>query len=81
MKAFIRAFCVAWMLIIFLSGCHRLSENEKKAIKTGAGGAGTLIGLPPIVGEGIAGLILAAISAFAGHKHGRKKERACKVAA
>jgi citrate synthase len=38
-----------------------------------------VFGLPPIVGDSIGGAIVAAIAAFAGHKHGRRTEKKAKA--
>ena len=59
-------------------GCT-ITRAEEQQIKTTAGQVGGMFGLPPYVGESIAGLIIAATCHITGHRHGRKKERACHV--
>lgn len=69
----------AGLLLFNLCGCAPLTREQQAIVKTTTGAAGAVVGLPPWVGESIGGIIIAAIGAFAGHKHGRRKERACKA--
>ncbi len=62
-----------------LIGCRQLTRAEEDAIKRGAGVATGMVGLPPYVGESIAGLVLSVSTYIAGHKRGRRKERVCQA--
>lgn len=69
----------ALLLGVLMTGCQRLTAKQETAVKTATGAAGAVVGLPPWVGETVGGVIIAIISALAGHTHGRRKERACKA--
>lgn len=69
---------LAALVLLLAFGC---TKREEKAAKEAAGTAATLFGLPRPVGEGLAGLVIMAISHFAGHRHGRRTERKCQVRA
>ncbi len=56
-------------------GCQRLTGGQEAAIQHGTGVVGTVLGLPPAVGEALGSAVVAAISLFIGHKHGRSCER------
>jgi hypothetical protein len=60
-------------MLLMLCGCERLSPEQEVAVKTATGAAGAVAGLPPWVGESVGGIIIAAIAAFAGHKHGKRR--------
>ena len=56
-----------------------VTREEAQRIKETSGQVGGMFGLPPYVGESIAGLILMAVANVDGRRRGRKKERACHV--
>jgi membrane protein implicated in regulation of membrane protease activity len=69
----------ALLLGVLFAGCQRLSPGQEVAVKTATGAAGVAVGLPPWVGQAAGTLIIALVAAVAGHKHGRRKERASKA--
>lgn len=87
MKWYITRRRMLWVIIVLLSvlalflafGCTAREEaNAKKA----GGVAVGLFGLPPIVGESLVALVLAASHAVTGkvcHGRGRRKERSCHI--
>ncbi len=71
-----------FLLTCGLAGCARDNRTAKEVkrdqeVAHVVGAAGSFIGIPAPIGEGIAGLALTVAAAVFGHKHGRKKERNC----
>lgn len=66
------AACI--LFVLMSCGCLRLTTAQEDGLKHGAGAAGTLFGLPPIVTEAVVTLILG-ITHVVAHKNGRRCER------
>lgn len=68
---------LAIALLLSMCGCKPLTRAERDHAAKTVGVVGGVFGLPPVVGESLAYAAIAAISAIAGHKNGRRKERKC----
>lgn len=65
-----------------LWGCLPLTRDEAENVRKAAGAATGAFGLPPVLGESIAGLVILISNTIAvkmGEARGRRKERACHV--
>lgn len=74
-----KRLAIAAALCLTLTGCWHLTRDQGDAAKNAGGLIGMLLGIPRPVGEGITGAILAPFLYAAGHKRGRRRERACHV--
>jgi hypothetical protein len=80
-KKMLAAIAVLFLALVAFGvwGCSNLTRAEEKKIKDTAGQVGGMFGLPPYVGESIAGLFLTIAASVEGHRRGRRRERRCQA--